>query len=81
MSRSKTTKDAINTRVKTALRKWRSCRGLTQAEAASLFHVPRRTYEKWEDPKRGIPLDALSQFCLLSDADARWLLLGRKDRQ
>jgi len=73
---------AIKARIKDAMRKWRAARQLSQAEAASLLGISRRTYEKYEgDPVRGVPYAVLARLCLVADIDAEWVLLGRKRRK
>lgn len=68
---------AIRKRVSDSLRAWRISRGETQAQAASLLGVADKTYQKWEQNERGMPLHRLAQFCLISGVEPNWLMLGR----
>lgn len=68
---------AIRKRVSDSLRAWRLSRGDTQHEAASMLGVAEKTYQKWEQNERGMPLHRLAQFCLISGVEPNWLLLGR----
>jgi len=73
---------AIKGRIKDAMRKWRAAKQYSQAEAAGILGISRRTYEKYEgDPGRGIPYHVLAQFCLVAEVDTDWLLLGKKRRK
>lgn len=74
---AKARNSAIRKRVSDSLRAWRLSRGDTQAQAASMLGVAEKTYQKWEQNERGMPLHRLSQFCLISGVEPNWLLLGR----
>ena len=55
----------------------RRAAGHTQAEAAELLGVARRTIENWEGGVSAIPAPALRLYLLLTDRDAEYRLERR----
>ena len=70
---------AVYQRVKSAMKAWRTARGLTQIDMASILSIPAKNYGIYEThPKRSVPLWIIVRFCLIADVDANCLLLGRQ---